>query len=241
MCARYAFFTGKVTNDIAGAVPLPDLEPNWNIGPGQWAPSVAFIEGSRTMIPMEWGLRPIWMDPSTGKPYVNVRAESAGEKPAFKASFRRKRCVLPANGWYEWHGEKGSREPWYFHPKEEGQLLYLAGLFDDAEDRHTFAIITRPAVEGLEEIHDRMPALIRPSDLDDWLSPREGAGKLSHLMEGVTKGLAWRRVDRKVGRSSVNDPSLILPVPLEAQKLPKAPIPKLLAPGLFDDDPDFGQ
>lgn len=212
MCARYAFFTGKITNDEAGIVPLPDIKPRWNIAPGQWAMVAAEQLGGRRMLPMRWGLIPCWADPLNAQPLVNARAETAKEKPSFQAAFRSRRCVIPADGYYEWRQEGRVNQP-YFISRSNGGTLLMAGLYEEHEGLQTFAVLTCEAGGGVEDIHPRMPVILEGMHARRWLSTDWHGGDRVPLGSPEEGALHWWPVGREVGKVEVEGASLARPMP----------------------------
>jgi putative SOS response-associated peptidase YedK len=163
---RFGFNSGGVT-----------LEPRYNLAPGQEAP-VVIGEGTRILKLMRWGLVPYWAkEASIGYKMINARAETLMQKPSFKKSFRERRCLVLADGFYEWRKLKGKRTgvPMRFTLKSREPFAF-AGLWDawkkpDGDILLSFTIITTEANELLRPIHDRMPVILRPRDEDKWLDP----------------------------------------------------------------------
>jgi putative SOS response-associated peptidase YedK len=125
---------------------------------------------------LRWGLVPAWAkDPAIGSRMFNARAEGVADKPAFRAAFRRRRCLVPADGFYEWQPVAGGRKQPYFIRLVSGAPLALAGLWErwrgpDGDAIATFTIVTTAANEAMRAFHDRMPVLVAPADHDEWLS-----------------------------------------------------------------------
>src|SRR5262249_55183519 len=137
--------------------------------------------GARELVPARWGLVNHWAkDPTAGPKQINARSESILGKPAFREAFERRRCVVPADGYFEWTGGTGRRRPiWYHHP--DGQLLRFAGVYQSWRDPvsgervRTFAIVTTPANELVASVHDRMPALLAPDAAKAYLDTPDDA------------------------------------------------------------------
>jgi len=128
---------------------------------------------------VRWGLVPAWVkDPRAFKMLINARAESAVDKPSFRAAMRHRRCLLPADGFYEWKGAPGSKRPYLVRPRAGGPMA-LAGIFEnwlgaDGSEIETMAILTVAANAAMSALHDRMPAIIAPEHFDAWLDCRPG-------------------------------------------------------------------
>jgi len=147
--------------------------PSYNIAPTQTSPILLF-SGKRLIRPMRWGLIPYWAgDISIGSRLINARAETLMEKPSFRNLVPKNRCVVVADGYYEWKKEGRKRTPYYIrHPA--GELLPMAGLWDrwrspDGNTFFSYTVITTPSRPDLAHIHNRMPAILLKSDLDTWI------------------------------------------------------------------------
>jgi putative SOS response-associated peptidase YedK len=220
MCGRFAFFSkGEVLATLYGVVLPEPLPPRYNVPPSEPVLVVREEEGKvRAAALLSWGLLPSWSkDPSPAKRFVNARAETAGEKPAFRASFRRRRCVVPADGFFEWKREGTLKTPWFFRPRGGG-LFSLGAVWDrwlgpDGEELETVAILTTAANGVVAPVHDRMPVLVAPGALPRWLDrkeedPRALAPLLAPFPE---EGMEGYVVPHRVNDPRADDPSLVLP------------------------------
>ena len=158
--------------DLATCV---DLSPRYNIAPSTEIPVVRRSpEGTRVLHLLRWGLVPYWSkDPARGAPLINARAESVTAKPAFRGAFHQRRCLIPADGFYEWDRQGEIRRPYYFSPPD-GSLLAFGGLWEswqapDGSLLRTACILTTAANAQVAPIHDRMPLLLAPADWTIWL------------------------------------------------------------------------
>ena len=177
MCGRYTL--SSPGPEIAAAFGLdeaPALSPRYNIAPTQSVPVVRATAGGRMLAMLRWGLVPAWAkDISVGNRMINARAESAAEKPAFREAMRRRRCLLPADGFYEWlRGPSGS-QPHRFH-RPTGEPFGMAGLWEEwtspeGELIGSCTILTTEANALVRPIHDRMPVVLDPADFEAWLDP----------------------------------------------------------------------
>ncbi|MFM7321748.1 MAG: SOS response-associated peptidase [Armatimonadota bacterium] len=198
------------------------IEPHWNIAPGQ--PIVALVphgpEGVRLLEPLRWGLVPSWArDDSIGNRLINARSETAAEKPSFRTALKRRRCLIPADGFYEW--ERSTRQPWHAHLREGG-LFAMAGLWEewlapDGSPLRTAAILTTEANPLVAKIHDRMPVILSREDEAAWLAPGELSAEVRERIcrPLPAEAMAMVPVHRRVGRVSEDDPALLEPVRLD--------------------------
>jgi len=177
MCGRFTLhLPAEVIAEIFG-VPLPaGLSPRYNIAPSQMNLVVRQTTAGRQLVPMKWGLIPHWAkDPRLGYSLINARAETIDSKPAFRGSFRSRRCLVVADGFYEWRHEGKAKEPFHITLKEGGAMAF-AGLWDhwqnpEGELVQSFTIITCASNELVSQLHERMPVIIGRNDYDIWLNP----------------------------------------------------------------------
>jgi putative SOS response-associated peptidase YedK len=175
---------------------LEEARPN--VSPTEQVPVVVSIEGERQILPMRWGFIPQWYKaPTSGPLLINARSEKIAERPAFKEAIRSHRCLLPANAFYEWQGEKGARVPWVIRPAEGG-LIAFAGLWREWRGPNgavpSVAILTCPANATLQPIHERMPVVVRPGDFGLWLG-EEGIGAARLLEPAPEEALVATAAD----------------------------------------------
>lgn len=200
MCGRFALgIPRKAVRERFGLTALPDAPPRFNIAPGQLVEAVTMDAlGPRAGL-YRWGLVPSWAkDASLGAKLINARAETAWDKPAFRAAIRRRRCLVPAQGFYEWSGEPGRRQAWFFAPRGggvmamregakcarpmdpvapgEGGVMALAGIWEHYESPggeviESLAVLTCEANGLVAPIHHRMPVVVIPEDDARWLDP----------------------------------------------------------------------
>jgi putative SOS response-associated peptidase YedK len=182
MCGRFGL--SHTWTDIFAAYTLVstplNLQPRFNIAPTQ--PIIAITapgEGGNGATFFQWGLVPSWAkDISIGSKMINARAETVGEKPAFRAAFRRRRCLIPVSGFYEWQAQPGGPKQPFWISAADGGLLTFAGLWEswmspDGDELQTATIITTTANEALAPLHARMPVILAPADFDAWLDVRD--------------------------------------------------------------------
>jgi putative SOS response-associated peptidase YedK len=178
MCGRFTLrTTGDVVADFFGLRELPDLPPRYNIAPTQTVPVVRLLPGrrDRELALLHWGLVPAWAgDPAIGHRLINARADTASEKPAFRGPFRHRRCLVMADGFYEWQKQGSRKQPFYIR-RQDDRPFALAGLWDHwdrgEEPFDTCTILTTEANDILSPIHDRMPVILDPADYALWLDP----------------------------------------------------------------------
>ena len=190
MCGRFVLETPlKATAEIFNAQMAKSLVtvPNFNICPSENISVLVSNSGKRKLGQMRWGFVPHWYKSVADGPLLfNARAETLAEKPAFRDACRRRRCLIPADGFYEWKKKVGSKSKPFYVRRSDRQQMIFAGIWqfsDDREDRiPTCTIITVPASEQISGIHNRMPLLIDPSDWAGWLGERQGI-KAAKLMK----------------------------------------------------------
>jgi len=181
MCGRYTlkdrlkyvetYFDAKTSESG-----LWDWQPNYNISPGSVVPVIAF-DGKRTrkIVPMRWGLHPHWKKtPPEGRPMFNARVETAGEKPSFRTPYRRRRALIPANGWFEWEGVEKPKAPYFIH-EHDNELTAFAAIWDQwrVDEGITLlsaAILTAAANGPIKHLHHRMPVRLPKDYWDEWLN-----------------------------------------------------------------------
>ena len=178
MCGRFALYaTPEQLIDYFGLDECADLTPRYNIPPGT---DIAAIrqspEGKRVLHLLRWGLVPHWAkDPSLGNKLNNARGESVAEKPSFREAFKRRRCLIPANGFYEWKTGGKAKQPYYISLKAR-EPITMAGLWEswqgpDGKLLRTCCVVTTGANAVMARIHDRMPVILGEADWADWLDP----------------------------------------------------------------------
>jgi putative SOS response-associated peptidase YedK len=219
MCGRFV-----ATTDDAGITRLfvvdarigDAVAPSWNVAPTQPVRGVVEHEGRRLAVTFRWGLVPPWAeDSSKGARLINARAESVVDKPTFRQAYRRRRCLIPADGYYEWQTTADSAKvPYFIHA---GAPLAFAGLWETWRDPHqldapplrTCTILTTAAVESVRAIHDRMPLALPPDTWERWLSGGPGD---PHLLSPTGARLSAHPVSTAVNHVANNHPGLVEPV-----------------------------
>lgn len=192
---------------------VPNLRPSWNIAPTQDAGVLVLEEQGLLYRTMRWGLIPFWAkDEKIGNGLINARVETVSSKPAFRAAYKARRCVVPASGWYEWKvhtagtGDKAVKQPYYVMHRDDRPLSF-ASLWErwrGSEDVFSFTILTTQASSGMRDYHDRMPMVMDDVGVKTWL-----AGELPHLAHDVDEMLHLYPVSRRVNHPSYNQPDCI--------------------------------
>ncbi|KJS11405.1 MAG: hypothetical protein VR67_14005 [Peptococcaceae bacterium BRH_c8a] len=195
---------------------LYDLQPRYNIAPGQDIPVITNTPGGREISPMRWGLIPHWAkDTKIGYKMINARAETVGEKPAFKGAFRRRRCLIPASGFYEWKKEGKVKQPMLITLPGE-KVFALAGIWEhwlapDGSMVYSCSIITTKPNKYLEGIHNRMPVILAgEQEYEPWLSLDDPLF-LQHLLRPYEGDMSVYPVTTRVNSPLDDDPGLIEP------------------------------
>ena len=192
---------------LFGLSQVPSQQPRYNIAPTS---QVLIIRNNEAAM-VRWGLVPRWAkDPTIGAKMNNARAETVAEKPSFREAYRKRRCLIPANGFYEWKLENGLKQPYYVYPSG-GALFAFAGLWEQWNDLQTCAIITTEANAKMAAVHERMPVIVSPGEYSDWL-----AGTEISLRPCPDSAIDLRRVGRAVNNVRNDLPELLEPEPDDA-------------------------
>ncbi|MGY0712171.1 SOS response-associated peptidase [Azospirillum argentinense] len=184
---------------LFGFPELPNLQPRWNVAPTQPVPAVRREEDGRHLVTLRWGLVPFWADdPSIGARLINARGETLAEKPSFREAFRKRRCLVPVDGFYEWKAE-GKRKQGYAIRRRDRAPFAFAGLWERwngpkggpalAEPVETLTIVTTTANAVLKPLHDRMPVILDETDWDLWLDPAAPLPVLEGLLKPAPDAL----------------------------------------------------
>jgi putative SOS response-associated peptidase YedK len=210
MCGRFSLaVTPKELARSFDLETVPDFPARYNIAPTQ---PVAVIlrtndQPKRHLRLMRWGLIPAWAkDPAIANRLINARAETVAEKPSFRTAFKRRRCLIPASGFFEWQKTKAGKQPFYFRP-QDGGLFAIAGLWESWQDIETCTLLTTEANQLLEPIHERMPVLLKPEDYDQWLDLKtQGTAALQALLQPfpADQMLAYP-VSKRVNNATIDD------------------------------------
>jgi putative SOS response-associated peptidase YedK len=223
MCGRFVITSPPAAlRQIFGYIEQPNFPPRHNIAPTQPIPVVIVENGIRHFRLMRWGLLPAWVkDPRKFTLLINARAETVLEKPAFKNAMKRRRCLIPADGYYEWQVSDKRKRPHFIH-RRDGQPIGLAGLAEtwigpNGEELDTVAIVTAPASPDLAVLHHRVPVTIEPGDFERWLDcGADNAEKVMALLVAPGEGcFVWHEISTRVNRATNDDAQLILPITAE--------------------------
>lgn len=221
MCGRYATTrsAGKLSelfeayDDTGGG-----HRPDWNVAPTKPVPVVRVDDsGDRALSLARWGLLPPWAkSPSAGARMINARSETVATSRAYAAPFARRRCLVPADGWYEWARTDGGKQP-YFLTRADGDVLALAGIWSVWQGpdgpRLTCSLLTTAAIGALAGVHERMPVLLPPERWGPWLAPTGDPSNLLGADEKWLAGLEIRPVGPEVGNVRNSGPELTARVP----------------------------
>jgi len=222
MCGRFVGY--RHLNELKEYFPIDrancEVTANFNIAPSQEILAIFNNQGENSLDKFHWGLVPFWAkDPSIGNRMINARAETVGEKPAFKNAFLKRRCLIPADGFYEWKGTKGQKQPMFIILPDKKPFAF-AGLWEtwDKNDPQfpyrSCTIITTEASEAIRDIHHRMPAILKPEAYVNWLDPtKQDATALKKILkEDLLSQLISYQVSKRVNSTRNNDSSCIDPI-----------------------------
>ena len=222
MCGRFAFYSPHEAVQRFFGIDDPPLPrpARWNIAPGGDIVVVRVAaDGQRSLVAMHWGLVPSWTRARDGRArLINARAETLAEKPSFRAAFRRRRCLVPADGYYEWRQEPHGKQP-YLIQAQDGVPFGMAALWESwrdpvsGEPLTSCAIITCAATGAVQHIHERMPVVLAPTDFAPWLDPAATDPAAPTALLAAPSGVALRAVpvSRRVNSPRNDDPELLLP------------------------------
>jgi len=244
MCGRYA--ASRNPDDLVEEFEVEwvetveRFEPDYNVAPTKPVPAVMVRGGQRQLRLLRWGLVPPWAaDPSIGGRLVNARVETVADKPAFRRAMAARRCLLPADGYYEWYGEeRGGKQPFFIRPRDGG-VLAMGGLYelwrdpalapdDPAAWLWSCAVLTTAAEDALGHLHDRMPLLVERDRWAAWLDPRSSdAHDLQRLLVAAVAGrLEAYQVSPDVGDVRNNGPHLAEPLQAGARPMGLTALPR---------------
>ena len=249
MCGRFVITSPpEALRQVFGYIEQPNFPPRHNIAPTQPIPVVIIENGVRHFRLMRWGLLPAWVkDVRKFTLLINARAETVNEKPAFKNAMKRRRCLIPADGYYEWQASETRKRPHFIH-RRDGGPIGLAGLAEtwigpNGEELDTVAIVTAPASADLAVLHPRVPVTIAPADFERWLDCNVCDAETAMMLLTAPEAgeFAWHEISTRVNRVANDDAQLILPISAEEiaaeqPKPAKKPNKRKPEPATLDDD-----
>lgn len=220
MCGRYTLNqSGETLAQTFSVSDPPPVEPRFNIAPTQ--PVLAVVEGqmaNREFRYLQWGLVPSWAkDPKMGARMINARAETVAEKPSFRAAFKRRRCLIPADGFYEWKRSGKTKQPFYFYLTAH-QPFAFAGLWEhwehgDGSVIESCTILTTEANDVLKSVHDRMPVILATEAYSTWLDANQSPDALFPLLRPFDpEAMSCHAVSVQVNSPAVDAPDCIAPI-----------------------------
>jgi len=223
MCGRYTLRRVNLIRAALSAMPVLPFEefsqrPRFNVAPSQQVPIVRWEEAGAKIDLARWGLIPAWAkDASAGYKMINARSETAAQKPAFRQALASRRCLVPADGFYEWQSVGGKRQPIFVHRRDDGVFCF-AGLWERwqpteaQEPIDSMTILTTTPNRLLEPIHDRMPVILRQEDYRRWLDPATPRDVLKSLLGPYPEGeLEAYPVSPMVNNPRNDDPQCVEP------------------------------
>jgi putative SOS response-associated peptidase YedK len=217
MCGRYQLsLPFEELETLFAAVSAVSFEPRYNIAPSQEAPVIRSSRGARGIQGLKWGLVPDWAPlQGASKPMINARSETVSEKPTFRDSFRYRRCLVPATGFYEWQRADGAKQP-YVIRIQDVPVYAMAGIWSQWRGpegiNETFSILTTMAAPKIQPIHERMPVILHPDTYGLWMNPQSGRDQLLSLCRPVPdEVLTIEMVSDRVNSARHDDPECEAP------------------------------
>lgn len=216
MCGRFAFYSpSEATAALFGVSASLEVQPRYNIAPTQFIAAIRNDDsGERELTMLRWGLVPFWAkDPSIGNRMINARAETVAEKPSFRTAYRKRRCLVLADGFYEWHTEAGVKVPYFISLANE-QPCAFAGLWENWQSKESdesiqsTTVITTAANDFMLPLHHRMPVVLEPESAERWMQGDDEI--VASATENAPAFRAWP-VDRRVNNARNESEDLIEP------------------------------
>jgi len=223
MCGRFVLRIPLVRIIEAIAPLTPPLNvlfpPRYNIAPTQKVPVARLDKDDHPIISLvHWGLIPSWVkDALMGNRMINARAETAADKPAFRTALARRRCLVPADGFYEWKKTGSHKQPMFIHRRDDG-LFCFAGLWErwhnpTGQDIDSMTILTTEPNALMREIHDRMPVILEPADYEAWLKRDTPAAQVQSMLKPIAADdFMADPVSSRVNSPAIDDPACVLPI-----------------------------
>lgn len=219
MCGRFVSY--RDIEALKAHFPIDRVEaalsPNFNVAPTQVIPVIVRQDGENVLRTFRWGLVPFWAkDPSIGTRMINARSETVDSKPSFRNAFRKRRCLIPADGFYEWKGQAGQKQPMYITLPGDKPFGF-AGLWEVWDDKgraeepiYTCTIITTNASPSVQDSHNRMPVILTPGAFEDWIAEETPYEALKEILRSqFQKDFVSRPVSKAVNSAQNNSPDLI--------------------------------
>jgi putative SOS response-associated peptidase YedK len=231
MCGRYSFtLPPEAIRDLFRVLTVLNLQPRYNIAPTQMVPVIGLEpNGERALKMFRWGLIPRWSKAMPASaPLINARSEGIAGSKMFGEAFRKRRCLVPADGFFEWNKDKKDKRPWRIVDPERPAFAF-AGVWEgwrnpEGEITRSFAIITTNANEKLAPVHDRMPVILKREDEDAWLDPGSAEPRLQSLLAPYDAGkTALYRVDTRVNSVKNDDPACLSRIDDDGTDAPPPP------------------
>lgn len=219
MCGRFTLRASpSLVGQAFGVTHIPEAAPRYNIAPSQSVACVRQLAGAnRELVYLSWGLVPSWAkDPAIGVRPINARSETAAEKPTFRKPIRERRCLIVADGFYEWKLEGKRKQPYFIHRRDD-QPFGMAGLWErwkrDDQTIESCAILTTSANAMMASLHERMPVILNPTDFQRWLDPevRDVSGIVNLLVPLATDDLVAAPVNTIINNPRNDSPACIEP------------------------------
>lgn len=224
MCGRFVQFSSLRTLEAHFPIDAidADVAASYNVAPTQEVLAI-IQQDARRLLKLRWGLVPSWAKDSAGASrLINARAETAAQKPSFRAAFKRRRCLVMADGFFEWQGEKGSKQP-YFIALPSNRPFAFAGLWETWKSKNaadnepvykSCTILTTAASESIQAIHHRMPVILQPDAYEDWLNPDiHDADRLADILQNhLLRRMQYYPVSKRVNRVQNNSAENIQPL-----------------------------
>jgi len=220
MCGRFS--QGEPSHricDYFGAYPDEDLPGGlYNVPPTEMVRAVVVRDGEKRLAAFKWGFAPFWTDANTGpaRSWINARAETAASSPAFGPALRSRRCIIPADAFYEWDRNATPLQPYAVGPAVEGEMLAMAGIWSPIHgETPTAAIMTTAPNELLASVHNRMPVILNGDALEVWLDPEADLGHVQSLLRPApVSDLRMWPVSTSVNKVDFDGPELLRPIQL---------------------------
>jgi putative SOS response-associated peptidase YedK len=222
MCGRFVGY--RNIDELKEIFPIDrsacEVTANYNVAPSQEILAIYNHQGQNWLEKFHWGLVPFWAkDPSIGNRMINARAETVAEKPSFKSAFKKRRCLIIADGFYEWKGSKGQKQPMLITLPDKKPFAF-AGLWESWGEKNqesaykSCAIVTTEACEAIRDIHHRMPVILKPQVYEPWLDPQnQDVDALKQILQKeLLTDLVSYPVSKQVNSTRNNDAACIDPV-----------------------------